>query len=391
MTERSVGIDVGRRGSGVSPDNRERSRSNEKPARPQRIRALGWFFTYPQCPAIKEFLVDFLLKSFKVKEYVVASEKHEDGSPHLHAFVKVEAKIEFKPTMGDFIHEGVTYHGNYQVAKCWRAVQKYCIKEGDYLSNIDVKSAISKEGKKLDLSKVVKGEMTLTDYVDADASRIMSLGKLQQGLAIYRSLKEREKPDCVGSIPNSWGVENYNYRLIYRFMDQQIQKVDANSVTIGFGQGDQIVVRPLSCSAYRLTIDVPSILVWKHSSQLEPIANLSSSTSTPEQEPLQRSNSTRWQMGHTCIPSKVVCRPSQVGHQCSLCAGTGIPQKSTRNLGPSLRQDSSSKRSSPSPKLRRTDTSYHLGKRQPKEQDDTESDDDWICSITNNDCRFFTN
>jgi hypothetical protein len=389
MTDCNGGIGARRGGSGVSPDNRERSRSNEKPDRPQRVQALGWFFTYPQCPAIKEFLVDFLLKSFKVKEYVVASEKHEDGSPHLHAFVKVEKKISFKPIMGDFIHEGVTYHGNYQVAKCWRAVQKYCIKEGDYLSNIDVKSAISKEGKKLDLSKVVNGEMTLTDYVDADASRIMSLGKLQQGLAIYKALKEREKPDCVGSIPNSWGVENYNYRLIYLFMDQQILKVDANSVTIGFGQGDQIVVRPLSSSAYRLTIDAPSILVWRPSSQLEPIANLSSSTNTLGQEHSPRSNSTKWQMGRTCIPSKVVCRPFQVGHQCSSCAGTNTPLKSTRNPGPSSKPDSTSKRSSP--KLRRTDTSYHLGKRDPNEQKDTDSDDDWICSITNNDCRFFAN
>ena len=202
-------------GSGESPRYRERSRSNEKPGRPQRSpEALGFFFTYPQCPAPKEFMVDFLLTTFKVKEYVVASEKHEDGSPHLHVFVKVEKKRQFKPTMGDFIHEGVSYHGNYQIAKCWRAVQKYCIKEGDYLANIDVKSAISKEGKKVDLSKVLKGEMKLTEYIEADPSRIMSLGKLQQGLAIYNSLKEREKPDCVDSIPNDWNVKIYNLRLI---------------------------------------------------------------------------------------------------------------------------------------------------------------------------------
>jgi hypothetical protein len=44
-----------------------------------------------------------------IVEWVVAEEKHEDGSPHLHAFIKYEKKILFKPTIFDI----GDYHGNY--------------------------------------------------------------------------------------------------------------------------------------------------------------------------------------------------------------------------------------------------------------------------------------
>lgn len=37
-----------------------------------------------------------------------------------------------------------TYHGNYQVAKSWRAVDKYCKKGGDYISNINLDNAKKK-------------------------------------------------------------------------------------------------------------------------------------------------------------------------------------------------------------------------------------------------------
>lgn len=48
-----------------------------------------------------------------------------------------------------------TYHGNYQVAKSWRAVDKYCKKGGDYISNINLDNAKKKQNKLL-LSKTAK-------------------------------------------------------------------------------------------------------------------------------------------------------------------------------------------------------------------------------------------
>lgn len=44
-----------------------------------------------------------------------------------------------------------TYHGNYQVAKSWKAVQDYVKKDGDYISNIDVKAAMGHKSKNKEL------------------------------------------------------------------------------------------------------------------------------------------------------------------------------------------------------------------------------------------------
>jgi len=78
-----------------------------------------------------------------IAEHVVCEEKHEDGSPHVHAFVKYNKKVEWNATKWDLND----YHGHYEVAKSWKAVAKYCKKDGNYLASIDVESAANKKSK----------------------------------------------------------------------------------------------------------------------------------------------------------------------------------------------------------------------------------------------------
>lgn len=79
-----------------------------------------------------------------ILEYVIAQEDHQDGTKHLHVFLKTERKISFKHDKFDFPQN----HGNYQIAKSWVAVKKYITKGGVYIANIDVESAALKKGKK---------------------------------------------------------------------------------------------------------------------------------------------------------------------------------------------------------------------------------------------------
>jgi hypothetical protein len=104
----------------------------------KRIQAKGWFLTWPKCNVSKEDALELLKATGELAEWVVASELHNDGTPHLHAFIKYTRKVDFKVDRWDL----GTYHGNYQVAKCWRAVEKYCKKDGDYISSICVLSAL---------------------------------------------------------------------------------------------------------------------------------------------------------------------------------------------------------------------------------------------------------
>ena len=101
------------------------------------IYAKGWFCTWPKCPIGKEMALAELQYKFCLKEYVICEELHKDGEAHLHAFLKLDHRVNFKSSLFDI--QG--YHGNYQVAKSWRAVVKYVKKDGNYISNIDLNAA----------------------------------------------------------------------------------------------------------------------------------------------------------------------------------------------------------------------------------------------------------
>ena len=110
----------------------------------KRIRSKGWFCTWPRCPMSKEVALELLSARFRLVKYVIAEELHADGQPHLHAFLQLASRTEFKPAMFDLEE----YHGNYQTAKSWRCVEAYCKKDGNYITNEDIDSARHKKAKR---------------------------------------------------------------------------------------------------------------------------------------------------------------------------------------------------------------------------------------------------
>ena len=113
------------------------------PPKKFRITAKKAFFTWPQCPVTKEECLKQLyelLSHWELLKYRICEEKHQDGSPHLHAYVQCLRKISTTiPTFVDLVWEGVTYHGNYQSCRNPHAVKQYCQK-GDnpnFIDNLD--------------------------------------------------------------------------------------------------------------------------------------------------------------------------------------------------------------------------------------------------------------
>lgn len=100
--------------------------------------------TYPRCDVPPQAVLEYLQEKHQIKEYVICREEHQDGTPHVHAFVKVVKKISFKHDLFDLPE----HHGHYEVAKSWKAVQKYVTKDGNYISSFDIDSARAKTGKK---------------------------------------------------------------------------------------------------------------------------------------------------------------------------------------------------------------------------------------------------
>lgn len=81
-----------------------------------------------------------------IKDYVVAVELHKDGNRHIHAFIRYERRVTWSKTLWDITSNGKTYTGNYQQAKSWSNVVRYCCKETqNYVSNISIEDAKSKK------------------------------------------------------------------------------------------------------------------------------------------------------------------------------------------------------------------------------------------------------
>lgn len=176
----------------------EKSKELEKMCVSSDNKAKGWFLTYPQCPCPKEDCLADLKdglrekKDLTIEEYVIAEEKHEDGNPHLHAFIKLDKRIRFSKNLFDIIYEGKTYHGHYEIAKSWHAVEKYCKKEGDYISNLNIEAAKQKKSKKIGTKEL---EMDPLDALENGIINGFQLVNFVKNQNLYKLLKQKRKAD----------------------------------------------------------------------------------------------------------------------------------------------------------------------------------------------------
>jgi len=93
------------------------------------------FLTFPQCIISKEvLLLNIQNFSWDLDWAIVCSERHEDGSPHLHAVINL--KRMYRTTIASALDVLVGGHGDYQKVKgrLWQAV-KYIIKDGDWCAS----------------------------------------------------------------------------------------------------------------------------------------------------------------------------------------------------------------------------------------------------------------
>lgn len=154
--------------------------------------AKGWFCTFPQCPVKKEVCLKCLDGKLDIEEYVICEELHQDGSPHLHAFIKLWRKKRFNATMFDIEDlDGTVYHGNYQKAKSFRAVVRYVLKGKNYISNFDVKKYLDRKGKltKEDLLREVD------DVLDDKKITPLQVANWYRNSCVYKMLQRKRLPD----------------------------------------------------------------------------------------------------------------------------------------------------------------------------------------------------
>ena len=100
-----------------------------------RIATKKLLLTYSQCPisiescftALKQILKE---RGRKITDYALSTEKHQDGSSHIHAYIELSKRIDTKDMrVFDISWEGKVYHPNILKSKYKTACVEYILKD----------------------------------------------------------------------------------------------------------------------------------------------------------------------------------------------------------------------------------------------------------------------
>lgn len=172
--------------------------------------AKGWFCTWPKCEVPKEAALGIFKIRFgeEMVDWVIAEERHKDGTPHLHGFIQFSCRKRVKSDTFDI----AGHHGEYQPAKSWQAVKGYCTKEGNYISKHNLEAAKKKQNKHLEVTDFERDPVEL---LEEGKLHPLSLNNFLRNRETYRSLLARKRHDRRDNSPLKkqrhewlWGESN---------------------------------------------------------------------------------------------------------------------------------------------------------------------------------------
>ncbi len=102
------------------------------PKTPFRLYAKHLFLTYPQCSATKESVLKRVLERLDPEWAIVCQEEHADGTPHLHAVIKLKKRKNFRNAR--LFDSLAGKHGNYKSARNLVKAVSYVTKTPVYVA-----------------------------------------------------------------------------------------------------------------------------------------------------------------------------------------------------------------------------------------------------------------
>ena len=111
-----------------------------------RLRSTKFFLTYPQLPNLpnlQEIALSSFESIFKMRrkdfKYLISTELHEDGNPHLHVYLEFGfPQGIYSESKLDLEFDGEMHHGNYQTVKSSHATKQYIIKSVDNINELNL-------------------------------------------------------------------------------------------------------------------------------------------------------------------------------------------------------------------------------------------------------------
>lgn len=171
-------------------------------AMPYQINTSRLFLTYPQCTLTKERTLELLMEKFDIFNYIIASETHANGDPHIHVYLELNEAYRSRDSKFADI-DG--FHGNYQGCRSTKNVQKYCTKAEDYISNLDV-SNLGKSSRSSDMESIISGKRTIYELVKEKPQYLMGFTKLLNDYNTFIRYAPETRTALPVFLPNPWGL-----------------------------------------------------------------------------------------------------------------------------------------------------------------------------------------
>lgn len=156
------------------------------------LRGRHLLLTYPKNEGNKNKLMEMLLAKLESKDVlyaVCAEENHEDGSPHLHAYVQLKSQTNFKnANCLDFNGK----HGDYKVAVKPDAARNYVMKGNNYVEFGEYTDPKDLKKKTQDLNRQEKNKLILetptVNLVDDGTIAVTQIQLVEKSKNLYQQL-----------------------------------------------------------------------------------------------------------------------------------------------------------------------------------------------------------
>lgn len=164
----------------------KRQRKNPSPVR-------QWFLTYSQSGDLtKEEVLDNLRvvgnERGGIEKYIVCKETHEDGNPHIHAYVKFGEPGLSRSDLLLFDCGDPKKHGRYESCRSPKCAIGYCQKEdADFLTNLPA-SALEDATARRRARNALLHEGNVSDLLNSGDISYLALPQLQRARSSYLTL-----------------------------------------------------------------------------------------------------------------------------------------------------------------------------------------------------------
>lgn len=204
--------------------NEDPSSSGQEDTQPPknfRLQGSCFLLTWPRCSTSKETVLERLKTMEHIEWAIVCTEKHQDGTPHLHAAVKFLERIRSRnPRHFDFCAES---HGNYQACRSTKGAVRYVVKYGTYVShNLDVDSYLSISKSQKAATMVSQGK-TLKQVYDQDPGFfLLHKRKIEELSSWLNQMNQVPKLTWKKIEESAISLMNSQNRLIFEWLNQNL-------------------------------------------------------------------------------------------------------------------------------------------------------------------------